>query len=149
MSRRIIIAAERCLGCRSCELACAVEHSVSRELLTARTEAVRPRARVTVAPGDGFCAPLQCRQCPDAPCVAVCPTHALDRADASDAVTVCEHLCVGCDWCALACPYGVIQVDRHGVVKCDECLRRAARGEEPACVVACPTGALRAAKEAG
>jgi len=81
--------------------------------------------------------------------VAVCPTGALDRAGPSDAVAVAERLCVGCDWCTLACPYGVIEVDRRGVVKCDECLDRAARGEDPACVVACPTGALRTAKEAG
>ena len=81
--------------------------------------------------------------------MTVCPTGALDRADPADAVAVAQTRCVGCDWCALACPYGVIQVARHGVVKCDECLQRAARGEDPACVVACPTGALRGAREAG
>jgi len=45
----------------------------------------------------------------------------------------------------LACPYGVIEPARDGkvMVKCDLCLRRAEAGLEPACVAACPTGALR------
>jgi len=47
--------------------------------------------------------------------------------------------------CVMACPFGVITVssDGRGVLKCDMCIDRLERGEEPACVNACPTGALK------
>ncbi|MCK4298015.1 MAG: hypothetical protein KAX80_00705, partial [Planctomycetes bacterium] len=44
----------------------------------------------------------------------------------------------------LACPFGLIRPDRkHAVLKCDFCIERQEQGEEPACVVACPTGAIQ------
>ena len=42
------------------------------------------------------------------------------------------------------CPFGVIKMRRDGkaVVKCDLCQSRQEEGKQPACVEACPTGAL-------
>jgi Fe-S-cluster-containing dehydrogenase component len=55
-----------------------------------------------------------------------------------------EEKCIGCNWCVLACPFGVIRMDegRKVIIKCDQCFERVQRGELPACVSACPTGAL-------
>jgi carbon-monoxide dehydrogenase iron sulfur subunit len=49
----------------------------------------------------------------------------------------------------MVCPFGVIDVTRDGkaVVKCDLCIERTKAGQEPACVAACPTGALELADE--
>ncbi len=144
MKGMIVVKAHRCTGCKSCEIACAVEHSASQDLFTAILEDPAPVPRVGVAQGEGFVVPLQCRQCADAPCMAVCPTHALRRADKNSPVVLSAEQCIGCTWCVLACPFGVIKLDErhHAIIKCDQCVERLARGEQPACVVACPTGAL-------
>ena len=143
MERRINVKVQRCLGCRSCELACAVEHSVGGDLVGAVAEVPAVRSRVQVLGTVEFAVPIQCHQCPDAPCVSICPTGALARQEPVEPVTVDHGRCVGCQWCTLICPFGVIRTDGRAVIKCDQCVARVAVGELPACVVACPTGALR------
>ena len=88
--------------------------------------------------------PLQCRHCEDAPCVAICPTKALHRAAPDSPVTIDHERCIGCTCCVLVCPFGVISYDsaNRSIIKCDQCSERVERGERPACVSACPTGAL-------
>lgn len=140
----IVVRAQRCTGCKTCELACAVEHSASQDLYEAINEEPRPAHRVDVVGiGDGA-VPLQCRQCENAPCVAVCPTHALFRESPDSPVRVEQELCIGCRYCVLACPFGVIRLDsdRRAIIKCDQCFERLERGEKPACVESCPTAAL-------
>lgn len=144
MKGMIIVDVDKCNACKSCEIACAVEHSVSKDLYQAIHEDPRPRSRVSVQKGISFSVPLQCRQCANAPCIALCPTKALYREDEMGPVLLDEEKCIGCDWCVLACPFGVIRMDegRKVIVKCDQCFERVQRGELPACVEACPTGAL-------
>lgn len=144
MISMLVVKVDRCLGCKACEVACAVEHSASKDLFEAIRESPGPRSRVTVGQGQGFAAPLQCRQCESAPCVAICPTHALARTSPETPVMMDHEACIGCMWCVLACPFGVITLDErgHSIIKCDQCFERVQRGELPACVQACPTGAL-------
>jgi Fe-S-cluster-containing dehydrogenase component len=56
-----------------------------------------------------------------------------------------EHLCLGCRYCEMTCPFATPTYDRaKGVVsKCHLCAHRVDAGRLPACVAACPTGALR------
>jgi len=144
MKGMIIVNVGKCNACKSCEIACAVEHSASKDLLQAMHEEPTPRARVSVQQGVSFSVPLQCRQCANAPCAALCPTNALYRTDPDGPDLLDEEKCIGCNWCVLACPFGVIYLDteRKLVFKCDQCSQRVQRGELPACVSACPTGAL-------
>ncbi|OGV65860.1 MAG: hypothetical protein A2498_09980 [Lentisphaerae bacterium RIFOXYC12_FULL_60_16] len=144
MKGAIVVKVDRCQGCKTCELACAVEHAKSQRLESAIHETPPPASRVSVEQGDGFAVPLQCRQCEDAPCVAVCPTQALHRTDPELPVLIDHDQCVGCHACVLACPFGVIRMDRHAraIIKCDQCYERVERGELPACVEACPVRAL-------
>lgn len=145
MKGLVLVDVKKCLGCKSCEIACAVAHSQSKVLTEAVAEDPAPSNRVWVEKGDSFVVPLQCRHCENAPCVAVCPTDALFRHDQESPVIVDSDRCIGCKWCVLACPFGVIRMDdeSHVIVKCDQCFERMRRGEPPACVSSCLTGALR------
>ena len=150
MKGNIVVDLEKCLGCHSCEIACAVEHSRSKELFQAVAERPRPQKRVIVEGSGGSNLPLQCRHCEDAPCVRVCPTGALVKEEIEGAVLLHDHLCIGCKWCVLACPFGVITAapDDGAIIKCDLCQERAEAGRLPACVESCPTGALQLASTA-
>ena len=137
--KELLIRAERCLGCRSCELACAVEHSTGKSLLSAINEKPRPQYRVHVTSDGNSSLPLQCRNCEDAPCLTACLTGALHQ-DARGVVLCNSDLCIGCWMCLMVCPFGIISQNHNErrIVKCDRCPDL----EIPACVTACPSGAL-------
>lgn len=145
MKKIILIDSKRCLGCKSCEIQCAIAHSESKNLQQAIHEIPAPASRVSVESTAEYVVPLQCRHCEDAPCVKVCPTKALKKPEADGPVLIDDALCIGCKWCVVVCPFGVINMNREGkvVIKCDLCSERLAKGEEPACVAGCPTGALQ------
>jgi len=46
-----------------------------------------------------------CRQCEDAPCIAVCPVNALEK-DSFGVLTRASNLCVACKSCVTICPFG-------------------------------------------
>ncbi|EJR0238164.1 TPA: 4Fe-4S dicluster domain-containing protein [Enterobacter hormaechei] len=135
MNRFILTDPEKCIGCRTCEVACMMSHqsSATPEALT---------SRICVVKGGTFTTAVGCHQCEDAPCANVCPTGAIHRA--AGAWLVEQARCIGCKSCMVACPFGAMQVrvveDRVQALKCDLCAHREGG---PACVEACPTHALR------
>ena len=135
MNRFILTDPEKCIGCRTCEVACMMSHQSS-----ATPEAFTSRIRVVK--GGTFTTAVGCHQCEDAPCANVCPTGAIHRA--AGAWLVEQARCIGCKSCMVACPFGAMQVrvveDRVQALKCDLCMHREGG---PACVEACPTHALR------
>lgn len=145
MVKAIIINIERCLACKSCEMACAVVHSKSGVFEEAVREQPKPQRRVTVEAAGEFAVPLQCRHCEDAPCIEICPTGAIRRESEQGPVVIEQDLCIGCKLCMLICPFGVLQISSEGraILKCDMCLQRMEQGQEPACIEACPTGAMK------
>ena len=150
--RTVFVNPERCIGCMQCQIACAVEHSASRDAALAAYEDPLPRARVHVEAGpvSGTAFPNRCRHCNPAPCVQVCPTAAMTRDAAEDLVLVDDDKCIVCAMCAMVCPFDAVTFHavsdgevRISAVKCDGCIDRLRRGEkEPACVEACKVGAL-------
>jgi len=148
-NKSIMVDIEKCLACKSCEIACAVAHSQSKNLEEAIGEMPKPQRRVTVLSAGEFAVPLQCRHCEDAPCIAVCPTGAIHRQAAEGPVLIEKDKCIGCRYCLVVCPFGVIELSGDGkaMVKCDLCFERAEAGQEPACVEACPTKALKLVSE--
>ena len=139
MNPFIVADSMKCIGCRTCEVACVVAHQEQQACATVSREAFLPRIRVVK--GDTFSTAVACHQCEDSPCGNVCPTGAILRKDGS--ICVDQTRCIGCKSCMLACPFGamnvVVQQSRVQAVKCDLCRHRA---EGPACVAACPTQAL-------
>ena len=67
--------------------------------------------------------PKSCLHCEDPPCVPVCPTGASYKRPEDGIVLVDYDLCIGCKYCAWACPYGVREIDEHKKVmtKCTLC----------------------------
>ncbi|ALU11421.1 4Fe-4S ferredoxin [Ignicoccus islandicus DSM 13165] len=83
-----------------------------------------------------------CVHCDDAPCVSVCPTAATYQTK-EGIVLVNKEKCILCGACIVACPYGARSVDpsSYTVDKCTFCYHRITKGQKPACVETCPTGA--------
>lgn len=134
----------RCIGCRACEIACAATH-MEEDMAQAMARGLPFAPRLCLVRESGVTAPIQCRQCEDAPCAAACPTGAI--ASDGRTVRVTPERCVGCKACLAACPVGAMQVGRlpgtaRGPVahKCDLC---ADYRDTPACVAVCPADALR------
>ena len=77
--------------------------------------------------------------------MAVCPTGAIHRFGENGPVVLDPESCIGCKFCVLVCPFGVIELSADGkaMTKCDLCIERTEAGGVPACVAACPTCGLR------
>lgn len=143
--KRIYCQIEQCLGCKSCEIACAIEHSESKTLVGAIQEESMPNSRIHVEMiDDGGTAyhyrniAVQCRHCDDSACVEACISGAIRKNDSVGDVEIDEEKCVGCWSCIMVCPFGAIVKNHHRAMKCDLCPDR----EIPACVEACSTHAL-------
>jgi electron transport protein HydN len=155
MNRFVFADASKCIGCRTCELACAIAHQEGESGTLNSTEQFMPRlhlvknAQVSV--------PVMCRQCNDAPCAQVCPNNAIVHEDGY--IKVIQARCIGCKTCVLACPYGAMsvvtkmmketsghaaifrrEVPKSQAMKCDLC---AHLEDGPSCVRVCPTGAIQ------
>jgi carbon-monoxide dehydrogenase iron sulfur subunit len=144
MPKVIVVNEERCLGCKQCMIECAMAHVEAGSLIEAINCESPPQPRIHVVPSGAFGIPLQCRHCEDAPCITVCPREAIHRVVENGPVLLDQEQCIGCKFCMIVCPFGVIYLPRDGkaMVKCDLCIERIEGDEEPACVAGCPTGAL-------
>lgn len=87
---------------------------------------------------------VSCQHCTNAACVSACPSGACHYTE-SGAVVIDPEVCIGCKYCAAACPFDVPKYsEREGVSrKCWMCEDRTAEGQTPACVKTCPAGALK------
>ncbi|MEI2267444.1 4Fe-4S dicluster domain-containing protein [Erwinia sp. CGal63] len=137
MNQFIVAQPEKCIGCHTCEVACAVAHTGS-PLLAAQ----RYFPRLNVIKSAQISVPVMCHQCDNAPCVAACPVAALYKGE--EAIESRSQLCIDCKSCVIACPFGVIEIvskpeETPLIVKCDLC---AGQADGPACVRVCPTDAL-------
>ncbi len=130
-----------CSGCRCCELACSLFHEGQCNPFLARIH-VTPK----VFEGENNEVTF-CRQCPDPACLHACPVEgALIVDERTGARIIDQSVCVGCGKCADACPLNTggwvirLHSEKKVYIKCDLCRER---DEGPACVEACPWGALK------
>jgi Fe-S-cluster-containing hydrogenase component 2 len=131
MKKVIIVNHEKCTGCRQCELVCSVNK-------TGTSNPSRSRISVIKWEGEGFYLPMLCQQCQEPACMAVCPKDAISKDEELGRVVVDYDLCIGCEMCVAACPFGgmgICSVEEK-VIKCDLC------DGEPMCVRFCKAEAL-------
>ena len=102
----LLIDSSKCAdGCNSCVTACHEENGVtSHGRPTTDAQWIRKVTLKDTQTGYVQSLPLMCQHCEHPPCVDVCPTGAsFKRADGI--VLVDKHICIGCRYCMMACPY--------------------------------------------
>ncbi|MBI4556121.1 MAG: 4Fe-4S dicluster domain-containing protein [Candidatus Hydrogenedentes bacterium] len=137
-----IVDLRRCIGCRSCFVACKSENHTP--LRTDWRFVVERESGAYPNPKREFIS-LACNHCDEPACVKSCPVDAISKRESDGVVLIDQDVCVGCRYCIMACPYGVPRVDTetNKVSKCTMCIHRLDAGLLPACATACVTGAIR------
>lgn len=148
----LLIEANKCRpGCSDCTTACATEMGLPD---TGNPLTDPHYVRIVQREGKGQ-VPVMCQHCANPPCVDVCPTTASFQRD-DGIVLVDRHRCIGCRYCMMACPYGARSFchedasdqkpwnprGKGTVESCTMCVHRLDAGRTPACVDACPEGAI-------
>ncbi len=86
-----------------------------------------------------------CMHCDEPGCLLACPAPGAIVQYENGIVDFDQTKCIGCQYCIAGCPFDIPRFDSSSkkVYKCTMCSDRVADGLEPACVKACPTGAIR------
>jgi formate dehydrogenase iron-sulfur subunit len=133
---------KQCIGCKCCIVACNEQNGNPAEINWRRVGEIEggwyPDAhRLYLSMG--------CNHCLEPSCLIGCPVEAYTKDPATGIVQHSAEACIGCQYCTWNCSYGVPQYNaERGVVgKCDMCYGRITESREPACVNACPEGAIR------
>ncbi len=132
---------DACTGCKACVSAC---HSLNgldddetwRDIGLLHGGTIEEPFQQTVT--------TACHHCVEPACLEGCPVRAYEKDAETGIVRHLDDQCIGCQYCVLKCPYDVPKYSRkRGIVrKCDMCQSRLAANEAPACVQACPNGAI-------
>lgn len=131
----------KCIGCRSCEIACNEQNGNPTDIRWRRMGEIEGGVYPDT---QRHYLSMGCNHCLDADCVRGCPVDAYTKDPVTGIVLHSADACIGCQYCVWNCPYSVPQFNpERGVVgKCDMCHGRLVDGLEPACVNACPEGAI-------
>lgn len=132
---------EKCIGCKCCVVACNEQNGNPANINWRRVGEI-----------EGGVFPLAqrwhlsmgCNHCIEPSCMLGCPVKAYSKDALTGIVDHNPDTCIGCQYCTWNCSYGVPQFNaERGVVgKCDMCHSRLTAGDQPACVNACPSGAI-------
>ena len=139
MRRGFDFEASLCVGCNACNAACMLENGFqpgTRSVRSWNSEALPLLSVINVS--------MACNHCEKPSCLEGCPARAY-TIDSTGAVIHHPERCMGCRYCTWRCPYDAPRINeaKGFIEKCHFCTERADDGIEPACVTACPTGALR------
>ena len=137
-------------GCNDCVTACGTENGFGHGTKETDSQWIRKVELKDMRSGQTKSLPVMCQHCEEPPCVDVCPTGAsFKRPDGI--VLVDRHICIGCRYCMMACPYKARSfvheplTDQNPdvprgigcVESCTMCVHRVDRDQQPACVEAC------------
>jgi len=153
-----LIDTTKCIGCKACQVACMEWNDLRDEIgsnagvydnpgdlsgeswtLMRFTEYENPKGDLEwLIRKDG------CMHCADPGCLKACPAPGAIVQYSNGIVDFHEENCIGCGYCITGCPFNIPRISKrdHKAYKCTLCSDRVAVGLEPACIKACPTGAL-------
>jgi formate dehydrogenase iron-sulfur subunit len=131
----------KCIGCKCCVVACNEQNGNPAEIQWRRVGEVE---------GGHFpftqrhYLSMGCNHCLEPSCLIGCPVEAYTKSPLTGVVAHNADTCIGCQYCVWNCSFGVPQynAERGTVGKCDLCHNRLSDGMAPACVNACPEGAI-------
>ncbi|MBM2824345.1 MAG: 4Fe-4S dicluster protein [Dehalococcoidales bacterium] len=159
MSKAVLCDANKCIGCRACQIACKQWNELPGDETTNRGTYENPpqlsahtftKIRFNELENDGkfywVFTKLQCMHCEHPACVEACIVGALQKTEYGP-VIYDDKKCIGCRYCMVACPFGIPCFEWDTPIpwirKCIFCADRLSEGWEPACVKTCPTDALK------
>lgn len=165
----MVIDTKKCIGCHVCAMACKTENNLPNDVWWNRIFTDNGGEMGFDMVGGSYpdnlqfgYIPVACQHCENPACVKVCPVGATYKDPETGVVRQDYDKCIGCRMCMAACPYNArsfnweepvrdvdfnygdaeVPVRPRGVAeKCTLCRERTDRGEEPMCVVCCPTHA--------
>jgi formate dehydrogenase iron-sulfur subunit len=149
----VLVDTTRCVGCRSCEAACAEanhlptpdtgDESVFEKERQTTVSQLTVVNRYKTEKGEVF-VKRQCMHCNQPGCVAACLVKAMEKR--KEGPVTWDTNCMGCRYCMTSCPFEVpkfeYQSSNPRIQKCNLCWDRLKKGEKPACVENCPEEAL-------
>lgn len=105
MNKSIKADPQLCIGCRTCMIACVVNHTGKR-IFEIDPNGYDFNPRVHIQKTKTMTKPIQCHHCPKPFCMAACPFDVITLG--KESVDLDEDRCTGCGFCAKACPFGAI-----------------------------------------
>jgi formate dehydrogenase iron-sulfur subunit len=146
MSRACLVDTTKCIGCRSCQVACKQWNNLSAEPTSLRDPKhgyqnpvkVSAKTYTVVAfhertdeakPGgmQWLFTKRQCMHCENPACASACPTTAMHKTPEGP-VNYDPSKCIGCRYCVWACPFNVPTADWDSLApeihKCTLCTDR-------------------------
>ena len=131
----------KCVGCLACSISCKVVNNVPIGNYWNKVLRIGPNPRQAGGQWPDvytYFLTVQCQHCENPACVQVCPTEA-SHVLPDGTVQIDKSKCIGCQFCAMACPYNVryLNEDERVVEKCTLCEQKVAQGELPQCVAQC------------
>ncbi|MGD8679533.1 MAG: 4Fe-4S binding protein [Lysobacterales bacterium] len=133
----VLVDTTRCIGCRSCEIACGETHDMLVPDVIHDGALASPRE---------IFVKRQCMHCHQAACATACPTEAMHKTLKGPVIWDGDK-CIGCRFCMVSCPFDIPKFEygewNPRLIKCTMCFERQQEGKKPACVEACPVDALQ------
>ena len=153
-----LIDTTKCIGCKACQVACMEWNDLRDQIGTNIGQYQNPHdlsdsswtlmrfAEVENTKGDleWLIRKDGCMHCADPGCLKACPSPGAIVQYSNGIVDFHEENCIGCGYCITGCPFDIPRISKRDkkAYKCTLCSDRVAVGLEPACIKACPTGAL-------
>jgi len=153
-----LIDTTKCIGCKACQVACMEWNDLRDDVgtnfgsyqnpadLSDRSWTLMRFSEYENPKGDleWLIRKDGCMHCEDPGCLKACPSPGAIVQYSNGIVDFQEENCIGCGYCVTACPFDIPRISKRDnkAYKCTLCSDRVAVGMEPACIKACPTGAL-------